>query len=100
MQTEMGALAELVKTVGPSGAVIAYLLYRDLVQPLRNKRNGKSNSNGRVIYASESDVNQLASSFRDHRTKAEENFTEIRERLVRVETLLETDGHQHGGTRS
>jgi len=96
MQGELSGLAELAKALGPYGAVIVYLLWRDVVQPIRSRRNGKTNSNGKTAYATEADVGRLATSFREYRAKSEENDVEIRERLVRVETLLEADGHHHG----
>ena len=101
MQAELGPLFELAKSAGPVGLLTAYLLYKDLYKPWRNgKANGKpeskGGSNGKTTYASERDLSRLAESFREHRTKAEENFSEIRERLVRVETLLEADSHGHG----
>lgn len=93
--TEIAGLFDVVKSSGPVGILTAYLIYKDLYKPWRNGKNGKSNSNGKTTFASEADVTQLGISFREHRTKAEENFTEIRERLVRVETLLEPEGHGH-----
>ena len=105
MQGELGQILEIAKSAGPWSLLTAYLLYKDLYKPWRNgKVNGKTNgkvqspssSNGRTAYATEADLSRLAESFREHRTKAEENFSEIRERMVRVETLLESDGHRHG----
>ena len=85
--------ADLVNTIGIPG-VMLYLFYKDFVKPRRNARNGKpagfsppgNPGNG---YARESDVANLADSFREHRAKTEEQLGEIRERMVRVETRVE-----------
>ena len=76
----------LVNT-GALPGIMLYLFYRDFVRPRRNSRKGNPGPNGN--YAREEDVASLATSFREHRARMDEQVGGIRERLVRVETLLE-----------
>ena len=73
---------------GALPSIMLYLFYRDFVKPRRNAKNGNRGNPG-VEYAREVDVARLAESHREHRAKTEEQFTEIVQRLVRVETLME-----------
>lgn len=72
-------------------AMFLYLVYRDLVRPLRNGRASKNPGNPHP-YASEDDMQRLAQSHREHRAKTEAQYAELVQRLTRVETLLEPHG--------
>ena len=93
---------KLVNTGGIGGLAL-YLVWRDIYAPKRKNGNGNGNghANGssQTKYATESDVNGLAISFREHRATVTDHMQDMRDRMVRVETILETDGHNHGGKR-
>jgi len=94
MQADFSSFVDLVKTLGPSGAVVAYLFYRDFVQPRRNGRNSKSVNTALPTinakdFASSADVSKLGESFREFRGEAYAFHNDILQRVVRVETKVD-----------
>lgn len=99
--SELGQIFELAKSTGPVGLLTAYLVYKDLYKPWRNGRNGKGSNNSSVAafnpkdYASEKDVAELAKSFRDFRRESEDHHNDFLERMVRVETKVDSLERDH-----
>jgi len=93
------AVAAVVRDAGPYG-IVAYLVWRDLVQPWRNGKpeNGKP-ENGKPAtgpagngFARETDVTNLAQSFREYRADSWDRLQDIGDRLSRIEGRLEPRG--------
>jgi len=76
-----------VNAAGP-GSIVAYLLWRDLVKPWRNGRNGKHRENLTGL-AREQDLNNLAGSVREFRNEARERLQDLGDRVSRIEGRLE-----------
>lgn len=96
VQAEFGQIVELVRSAGPWG-ITAYLIYKDLYKPWRNgKSNGKAGTTPACVtcspkdFATEKDVSLLAASFREFRAESQRNHGEFLERLVRVETKVDS----------
>lgn len=94
-------LIDWLVSLGPN-ALLAYLLYKDLFQPWKSAKSDKGKitfpTNGSA-YVRETDFQGLAGTLRDHLDRYDVDIRDIRalrERIVRVETILETDGHGHG----
>ena len=93
MQAQLSAIGDLIKTLGPTGAVVAYLLYRDLIQPRRNGRNGKLTnpiSLNPKDFATAADVAKLGESLRELRNTSEANHSDYLQRMTRVETKVDS----------
>ena len=106
MQAELGPLFEIAKSAGPWGLLTAYLLYKDLYKPWRNgKVNGKVPNNQAVPainakdFATEKDVSELAKSFREFRREADERHNDFLQRMVRVETKVDSIERDHRDER-
>lgn len=102
--SQLGQLVEMAKTAGPVGLLTAYLLYKDLYKPWRS---AKANGNGKGIhgpayptmnpkdFATEKDVAEMGKSLRELRAVTEAHYNDFLQRIVRVETKvdsLERDG--------
>jgi len=98
MQSELDlfkTLAAVMNAAGPGG-IVAYLLWRDLVRPWRNGRNGKHRENptGALLVglAREQDLNNLAGSLREFRNEARDRLQDLGDRVSRIEGRLEAHG--------
>ena len=79
-------------TINSTGlaAMFLYLVYRDLIQPRLNGRNGKQPEHGNTHpCAKEADLVHLDQNHQEHRAQVETQYAEIIQRLTRVETLVE-----------
>jgi len=92
MQTDPAQLQGIIAyltSLGPTGLLAGYLVYKDLYKPWQTKRTDKANGNGHSLngtaYVRETDFSGLSQSLRDFKEQHRIDMDDIKERLLTLE---------------